>query len=68
VIEERLPYSQDKGIDVESGKAMTGGYRDVKDRPGVVEWSIPLAPREKREVVLDYTVKVDKEILVAGLN
>jgi hypothetical protein len=68
VVEDRLPFSQDKGIDVERGKTMTAGFREVKDRPGIVEWRVPLAPKEKREIVLDYTVKIDKEVLVAGLN
>jgi hypothetical protein len=68
VVEDRLPYAQDRGIDVERGKTMTAGFKGVKDRPGIVEWTVPLAPGEKREIVLDYTVKLDKEILVAGLN
>ena len=68
VVEDRIPFSQDKGIDVQRGKTMTAGYHEVKDRPGIVEWTVPLAPREKREIVLDYTVRLDKEILVAGLN
>src|SRR5262249_28835386 len=68
VVEDRLPFSQDKGIDVQHGKAMTAGYHEVKDRPGIVEWTVPLAPKEKREIVLDYTVKLDREVLVAGLK
>lgn len=68
VVEDRLPHSQEKGIEVATARTMTAGFREIKDRPGIVEWTVSLEPREKREVVLDYTIKVDKEILVAGLN
>ena len=68
VLEDRVPVSEDARIVVEMGKATTADHTASKTRPGVVLWKITLAPREKKDVVLSYTVRHPKEMLVAGLE
>jgi len=68
VLEDRLPVSEDERIVVQIGDATTQGYRDSERRPGVKLWTIELAPGEKREIVLDYTVRYPREITLPGLE
>jgi len=68
VLEDRLPVSEDERIEVEMGKETTPGYKDSERRPGVKLWTIELAAGEKKEIVLDYTVRYPREIDVGGLE
>jgi uncharacterized protein (TIGR02231 family) len=68
VVEDRVPVSEDERIVVEMGKATTADHTPSKTRPGVVSWKLTLAPHEKKDVVLSYTVRYPKEMLVAGLE
>jgi len=68
LLEDRVPVSEDERIVVEMSKATTGDHTPSKTRPGVVLWKLTLAPHEKRDVVLAYTVRYPKEMLVAGLE
>jgi uncharacterized protein (TIGR02231 family) len=68
VVEDRVPVSEDERIVVEMGKATTADHTPSKTRPGVVSWKLTLAPHEKKDVVLAYTVRYPKEMLVAGLE
>jgi uncharacterized protein (TIGR02231 family) len=68
LLEDRVPVSEDDRIVVEVGKATTADHAPSTTRPGVVLWKLKLAPHEKRDVVLAYTVRYPKEMLVAGLE
>jgi uncharacterized protein (TIGR02231 family) len=68
VVEDRVPVSEDERIVVEMGKGTTADHIPSKTRPGVVSWKLTLAPHEKKDVVLAYTVRYPKEMLVAGLE
>ena len=66
ILQERLPVSEDERIEVQPSKGITPGYREVKDRPGIIEWTVPLAPQEKRDVLLMYSVRISREVTVAS--
>lgn len=68
VVEDRVPVSEDERIKVEQEKETTAGYREVKDRPGILQWTLDLAPREKREILLSYTVRYPRDLTVPGLE
>lgn len=64
VLEDRIPVSLDERIVVKLGEGTTPGSRAVADRAGVLEWDVPLAPGDKREVVLEFTVRWPKELQI----
>lgn len=66
-VQDRIPVSQDERISVKVGEATTKGYREVADRPGVLEWNLSLGPKEKRDITLDYAVRWPKELIVPGI-
>ena len=68
VLEERIPVSEDVRIQVEQGRATTPGGAPVQERPGVLRWSLTLAPGASKEVAVDYTVRYPGDVLVAGLR
>jgi len=67
-LEDRIPVSEDERIVVELGKTTTPDHTPSKTRPGVLLWKLTLAPHEKKEVVLAYTVRYPKELYVPGLE
>jgi len=67
-LEDRVPVSEDERIVVELGKATTPNSTASKTRPGVMLWNLTLAPREKKDVVLAYTVRFPKDLFVPGLE
>ena len=67
-LEDRVPVSEDERIVVELGKATTPNSTASKTRPGVMLWQLTLAPREKKDVVLAYTVRYPKDLFVPGLE
>jgi uncharacterized protein (TIGR02231 family) len=68
VVEDRVPVSEDERIQVEMGKDTTPGHKEVPDRPGILEWTLDLAPKEKREILLTYTVRFPKDLIIPGLE
>jgi uncharacterized protein (TIGR02231 family) len=68
VLEERVPVSEDERIEVARGKATTPGAKEDEDRPGVLEWTLDLGPGQKTEVLLDYSVRFPKDLIVPGLD
>jgi uncharacterized protein (TIGR02231 family) len=67
-LEDRVPVSEDERIVVEMGKTTTPDHTPSKTRPGVVLWKLTLAPHEKKDVVLAYTVRFPKDLYVPGLE
>jgi uncharacterized protein (TIGR02231 family) len=68
IVEDRVPVSEDERIVVEIGKSTTGGYTASERRPGVMLWQIDLEPRAKRDLVLEYSVRWPKDMVVAGID
>lgn len=68
VLHDRVPVSEDERIKVETGRETTPGSTPVADRPGVVEWRLSLAPREKRKLRLEYTVRWPTDLYVPDLE
>ncbi len=65
---DQIPVAQDDKIrvgDVEASvKPDTDAY---KDRAGVYLWTLVLAPKEKKEIVLSYVVEYPRDMQVGGL-
>jgi uncharacterized protein (TIGR02231 family) len=68
IVEDRVPVSEDERIVVEIGKATTEGFTKSERRPGVMLWQIELRPRETQEVMLEYSVRFPKDLVVAGIE
>jgi uncharacterized protein (TIGR02231 family) len=67
VVEEQAPVSEDERITVKRGDGTTPGAREVRDRPGGLQWEVALEPGQKREVVLEYAVRFPRDLAVGGL-
>ncbi len=67
-VEDRVPVSEDERIVVEIGKGTTPGRQESARRPGVFLWKITLAPREKKDLILEYGVRFPRELVVPGLE
>ncbi|MFQ5719275.1 MAG: mucoidy inhibitor MuiA family protein [Acidobacteriota bacterium] len=65
VVEDRVPVAENERIRVEMGKATTPGWEPVKNRPGVLQWTVELASQEKREFILEYTVRFPRDLPIA---
>ncbi len=65
---DQVPVSQNEKIKVThvdaSVKPDTEKY---KDREGVYNWTLTLQPRDKKEIILSYTVEFPRETTVSGL-
>lgn len=67
-VEDRVPVSEDERIVVEIGKGTTPGRQESARRPGVFLWKLTLAPKEKKDVNLEYSVRFSRDLLVPGLE
>jgi uncharacterized protein (TIGR02231 family) len=68
ILEDRVPVSEDDRIVVEISKTTTEGYKDSERRPGVMLWKMELEPGTKQEVLLEYSVRFPKDLVVAGIE
>jgi uncharacterized protein (TIGR02231 family) len=68
ILEDRVPVSEDERIVVEIAKETTEGYKKSDRRPGVMLWQMELEPRAKQEVVLEYSVRFPRDLVVAGIE
>jgi hypothetical protein len=66
-LEERIPVAQDERVTVKLGERTTDGSSEIAERPGVLNWKLELAPKEKRDVTLEYTVRHPKDMILPGL-
>lgn len=66
-VEERIPVAQDERVSVKLGTKTTGGFDEIADRPGVLNWKLELAAKEKRDIVLEYSVRHPKDMILPGL-
>ncbi|MBP7146381.1 MAG: mucoidy inhibitor MuiA family protein [Acidobacteria bacterium] len=64
VVEERIPVSQDERIRVTLEDETTPGHVEDKDRPGILQWTVTLKPKEKRDITVAYSVRFPKDLPV----
>lgn len=64
VIQDQVPISQDKEIEVKITELSNGVLNDVT---GKTEWRLAIQPNENKKVRLSYTVKFPKNKQVSGL-
>ena len=70
VVKETVPAPRNEKIVVEIGKeTTTAGYKDNSDNiKGMLYWEFPLAPKEKKELKLGWTLSWPKDFSLSGLR
>ena len=67
-LEERMPVAQDERVSVKISASKTSpGSIAISERPGVLNWKLELAPKEKRDISLEYSVRHPKDMVLPGL-
>lgn len=65
---DQIPVAQDDKIKVTRVETSVKPDTDTyKDRAGVYLWTLALAPKEKKEIVLSYVVECPRDMQVGGL-
>jgi len=62
---DQLPISQNTKIDVKDVKILPEPTK--KDEKGILTWTLTLAPQEKKEILIDFTVEYPKDANIIGL-
>jgi uncharacterized protein (TIGR02231 family) len=62
---DQLPLSQNTKIEVKDVKILPEPPK--KDEKGILTWSLTLAPQEKKEILIDFTVEYPKDANIIGL-
>lgn len=62
---DRVPVSEDREISVSRVRIQPEGEPDAK---GLIEWDLSLAPKEKREFTIEYTLEYPADIMTRTLN
>ena len=62
---DQLPISQNSRIEVKDVKISPEPAK--KDEKGIMTWTFSLAPQEKREILVDFTVEYPKDASIIGL-
>ena len=66
-VQDQVPVSSDADLTVAMQADPAPSARDVDDRPGVVAWTMTLAPQQERRIRFGYTVTAPRDRLVQGL-
>lgn len=67
-VEDQAPVSTDADLTVAMQADPAPTARDVDDRPGVVAWTLTLAPQQERRIRFGYTVTLPRDRQVQGLQ
>lgn len=67
-VEDQLPVSSDADLTVAMQADPAPTARDVDDRPGVVAWTLTMAPQQERRIRFGYTVTLPRDRQVQGLQ
>jgi len=62
---DQLPVSQNSKIEVKEVNISPAPTK--KDEKGILSWVITLAPQEKREILIDFTIEYPKDANIIGL-
>ena len=64
-VTDRLPLSQNSKIEVTNVSFVPAPAK--KETNGLLSWTLNLAPQEKKEITLDFTIEYPKEARITGL-
>jgi uncharacterized protein (TIGR02231 family) len=64
-VSDRLPVSQNSKIEVTNVSLLPAPAK--KETNGILSWTLTLAPQEKKEITLDYTIEYPKDARIVGL-
>jgi len=64
-VQDQLPVSQNTKIEVKDVKIMPSP--SSRDEKGMLTWKLKLEPRQKQEIILDFTVEYPKGSQVIGI-
>ncbi|MBC7348506.1 MAG: mucoidy inhibitor MuiA family protein [Candidatus Aminicenantes bacterium] len=64
-VKDQLPVSQNTKIEVKDVKIMPAP--SSRDENGILTWKLKLEPRQKQEIILDFTVEYPKGSRVIGI-
>jgi uncharacterized protein (TIGR02231 family) len=62
---DQFPVSQNSKIEVKEVNISPAPTK--KDEKGILSWVITLAPQEKREILIDFTIEYPKDATIIGL-
>lgn len=62
---DQIPVSQNSKIEVKEVNISPAPTK--KDEKGILSWVITLAPQEKREILIDFTIEYPKDANIIGL-
>lgn len=66
-VHDQVPVSSDADLTVAMQADPAPTARDVDDRPGVVAWTLSLAPQQERRIRFGYTITAPRDRQVQGL-
>jgi uncharacterized protein (TIGR02231 family) len=64
-VSDRLPVSQNSKIEVTNVSLLPAPAK--KETNGLLSWTLSLAPQEKKEITLEYTIEYPKDARITGL-
>jgi uncharacterized protein (TIGR02231 family) len=64
-VSDRLPVSQNSKIEITNISLLPAPAK--KETTGLLSWTLSLAPQEKKEITLDYTIEYPKDARIVGL-
>jgi uncharacterized protein (TIGR02231 family) len=64
-VTDRLPVSQNSKIEVTNVSLLPVPTK--KETNGLLSWTLNLAPQEKKEITLDFTIEYPKDVQIVGL-
>lgn len=62
---DQIPVSQNSKIEVKEVNISPAPTK--KDEKGILSWVLTLAPQEKREILIDFTIEYPKDLNIIGL-
>ncbi|MGD0782848.1 MAG: DUF4139 domain-containing protein, partial [Candidatus Aminicenantales bacterium] len=65
-VSDRLPVSQNSKIEVTNISLLPAPAK--KETNGLLSWTLSLAPQEKKEISLEYTIEYPKDARITGVQ
>jgi hypothetical protein len=64
-VQDQLPVSQNSKIEIKDINLQPAPAK--RDDKGILTWTMTLAPQEKREITLDFTIEYPKDAKIIGI-
>jgi uncharacterized protein (TIGR02231 family) len=64
-VTDQLPVSQNNKIEIKDVSIQPAQTK--KDEKGLLTWKLTLAPREKKEITIDFTIEYPRDVMVIGI-